>query len=264
MGAKTVQEWVDALQASGQYTFLRSEAVQETGGSLGGVKKSLQRLVKRGRIVKVKDYFFVIVPLEYLSAGSPPASWFIHDLMAAMKRPYYVGLLSAASLHGASHQQPQELQVVSNRPIRSLRVGRVRIHFFVKKLIDRTPVVNMKTPTGTMRVSTPEATALDLVRYSKAVGHLGNVVTILSELSHVLDGRGLATAAIESGDVRVVQRLGYLLDQVGAQRTTVSLAKWIKDIHPRPVLLRPGRPAKDVKENPRWRVIVNETVEVES
>jgi hypothetical protein len=32
-------------------------------------------------------------------------------------------------------------------------------------LIDRVPVVQVKTPTGAMRVSTAEATAIDLVRY---------------------------------------------------------------------------------------------------
>ena len=162
MGARTVQQWVDALQEAGRYAFLRSEAVQEAGGSPGSVKKSLQRLIQHRRIAKIKDYFLVIVPLEYRAAGSPPASWLIRDLMAAMKLPYYVGLLSAAGLHGASHQQPQELQVVTARPVRPLRAGRVRLRFFVKRSIDRVPVVDMKTPTGTMRVSTPEATAVDL------------------------------------------------------------------------------------------------------
>ena len=43
---------------------------------------------------------------------------------------YYVGLLSAASLHGDGHQQPMELQVVAGTVLRSLTVGRVRIRFF--------------------------------------------------------------------------------------------------------------------------------------
>lgn len=263
MGARTVQQWVDALQESGRYTFLRSEAVQATGGSAGGVKKALQRLVQHRRIAKVKDYFFVIVPLEYRAAGSPPASWFIRDLMAAVKLPYYVGLLSAAGLHGASHQQPQELQVVTARPVRPLRAGRVRLRFFVKRSIDRVAVVDMKTPTGTMRVSTAEATAVDLVRYPRAAGQLGNVATVLSQLVPVLDGRRLAAAAAEAGDVRLVQRLGYLLDQVGARRIAAPLAKMINELHPKPVLLRPGRPATDCKANSRWRVIVNEIIEIE-
>ena len=264
MAAKTIKEWVDALQASGRYTFLRSEAIRETGGSPDSVKKALQRLAQRKRIAKIKDYFFVIVPLEYLSAGSPPASWFIHHLMAAMKLPYYVALLSAAGLHGASHEQPQELQVMTSKSVRPLRAGRVRIRFFTKKRIGPTPVTDLKTPTGSMRVSTPEATAVDLVRYAKAAGHLPNVATVLSELASLLDGRRLAEVAFEAGDVHVAQRLGYLLDQIGARRTTAPLARRVKELQPRPVLLRPDRPAEPGEENRRWHVIANETIEVGS
>ena len=39
-------------------------------------------------------------------AGAPPASWYIDDFMKAIGAPYYVGVLTAAALHGAAHQQP--------------------------------------------------------------------------------------------------------------------------------------------------------------
>ena len=48
----------------------------------------------------------------------------IDDLMRFHHVPYYVGLLSAAALHGAAHQQPQEFQVVSGAVLRPLTVGR--------------------------------------------------------------------------------------------------------------------------------------------
>jgi hypothetical protein len=130
MAAQTLEDWVDSLQARGRYTFRRAEANDESGLSAEGVKKALQRLVGRGRVAKVKDYFYVIVPLEYRAAGAPPPSWFLHDLMEAMQLPYYVGLLSAAALHGAAHQQPQEFQVVTDRSVRPLVAGRARIRFF--------------------------------------------------------------------------------------------------------------------------------------
>ena len=123
MPAPTVESWVDSLQARGRYTFLRAEAISGSGLSAEAVKKALQRLARRRRVAKVKSYFYVIVPLEYLHAGGPPPSWFIDDLMRAMERAYYVGLLSAAALHGASHQQPQEFQVFTDRPIRPMQVG---------------------------------------------------------------------------------------------------------------------------------------------
>jgi predicted transcriptional regulator of viral defense system len=54
---------------------LRQEALQ-TGISPEAVKKALQRLARRGRIAKVKNYFYVIVPLEY--ARRQPAPRVVH------------------------------------------------------------------------------------------------------------------------------------------------------------------------------------------
>ena len=110
MAAATLENWIDDRQTQGRYTFLRSEAVEESGISSEAVKKALQRMTQRGRLAKAKNYFYVIVPLEYASAGAPPASWFVHDLMTAMELPYYVGLLSAAAQHGASHHAPRSFR----------------------------------------------------------------------------------------------------------------------------------------------------------
>jgi len=44
-----------------------------------------------------------------------------------------------------------------------------RILFVTKKRVAKTPTVPVKAPTGEIRVSTPEATALDLVRYPPGV-----------------------------------------------------------------------------------------------
>lgn len=87
MAAKTLGAWVDGLQAKGRYTFRRDEALSEGGVAAEAVNKALLRLTRKGRLVKAKAYFYVIVPIEYADAGAPPPEWFIHDLMAAMSRP---------------------------------------------------------------------------------------------------------------------------------------------------------------------------------
>jgi len=109
-------------------------------------------------------------------------AWFIDDLMKFCGQPHYVALLSAAALHGAVY----------------------------------TSTTGVRTETGTIRVSTPEATALDLLRYLEAAGHLGNVVTVLAELAEKMDAERLADIAKAEGDVYTAQRLGYLLEQAGA------------------------------------------------
>jgi predicted transcriptional regulator of viral defense system len=264
VAARTLEDWVDSLQARGRYTFRRAEANDESGLSAEAVKKALQRLVGRGRVAKVKDYFFVIVPLEYRTAGAPPPSWFLHDLMEAMQLPYYVGLLSAAALHGAVHQQPQEFQVVTDRSVRPLVAGRARIRFFTSKDVVGTAVQSIKTSTGSMRVSTPEATVMDLVRFARAAGSLDNVAAVLSELCPQIDPRHLLRVVRQRDDVPNAQRLGYLLDRLRAKTLAKPIHDWVVRRGPRAVPLRPGRTSRGAVEDQRWHVLVSEPLQVET
>lgn len=263
MAAVTVEGWIDRRQSQGRYTFLREHAVAESGLSPEAVKKALQRLARRGRVLKVKDYFYVIVPLEYQISGSPPVAWFINDLMEAMKQPYYVGLLTAAAQHGASHQQPQEFQVITDRSVRPLAAGRTRIRFFASKFVAKAQAGDIKTPTGRMRVATPETTAVDLVRFVRVVGQLGNVATVLAELGPTLDPKKLVAAVRLVDDIPNARRLGYLLDFVRAKSVAQPIHAWLEKKPERPVALQSGRSVEGAIKDRRWGVLVNQDIEVD-
>jgi hypothetical protein len=121
----------------------------------------------------------------------------------------------------------------------------------------------MKTETGSMAVSTPEATAVDLVRYPHAAGGIGNVVTVLAELAERLDADRLGQAAAAQAGLAAAQRLGPPLDRAGGADTTGPLAEWIGQHRPRAVPLRPGVDAEGRPRDSRWRVYENETIEVD-
>ena len=145
---------------------------------------------------------------------------------------------------------------------RPVVAGRARIRFLGKRHHDRTPTTEMKTETGIMRVSTPEATAIDLLRYAPSAGGLGNVATVLAELAERIDSVRLVEAVEADGELVYAQRLGYLLDLVGAGERARELAKLVtKEAENTP--LRAGQPTKGCPVDRRWRVVVNEQVEVD-
>ena len=257
----TLAEFVDSLQERGRYTFSRTEALSALGMSPIALKRAAGRLKAKRRLATPRRGFYTIVPLEYRQSGAPPAASFIDQLMRFHESPYYVGLLSAAEMHGAAHQRPQEFQVFAAEQLRPLKVGRNRIRFFVKKDLERTPVDLVKTTSGRIRVSTPEATALDLVRFYDRVGHLNHVATVLAELAEKMDAGKLVRAAKDKGELAGAQRLGYLLERIGAREAASQLAKWVERRSPRPVLLRPDKAGKEIARDARWRVIVNDEVE---
>lgn len=254
--------WIRGLQARGRYSFTRDEAAETFGRPDIGLTKALGRLTRKQRIVSPRRGFYVIVPAEFAVPGAPPADWFIDDLMAYIGRPYYVGLLTAAAYHGAAHQQPQQFQVVAEVPLRPVRVGRTKVTFVKKTGIDAWPVERINTSTGTMAISTPEVTALDLVRYASTAGHLSHVATVLAELAETIDPRTLAGVVAQTGvELTVVQRLGHLLESVGRVETVAPLLSWLDEQSPRTVRLRPGCAAMDAPIDMRWRVRINATVE---
>lgn len=258
---RTLRAYVDSLQQSGRYSFSRDDALAAVRLSTVALKRAAQRLSQQGRIVSPRRGFFVIVPLEYKTSGAPPASWFIDHLMRHQGQVYYVGLLSAAALHGAAHQQPQRFQVMVGRQLRPARAGRNQIHFVMKKGIEKTPITALKTETGSMCVSSPEATAIDLVRYPDQAGGLSNVASVLSELAESMDAKRLRSAARRESDLAAAQRLGYLLDHLGASGKAEELARWVRMMNPRAVALRPGRAGASASSSTRWKVSVNERIE---
>jgi predicted transcriptional regulator of viral defense system len=224
------------------------------------VQSALRRLKKKGRIVSPRRGFYVLVPPEHRAAGSPPASWFIDDLMRFCGCEYYVGLLSAAALYGAAHQQPMVFQVLTDTMSTNMSTGRVTIQARKSRAVGRSPTQRLQTETGTMVVSTPEATALDVVRFPRAAGQWNNIATVLVELAENMDPERLIRAA-ELGRLSDAQRLGYLLDLIEEERLAGPLAKWLAARRTTVVALRTDKASDRLDCDPRWRLIPNEDVE---
>jgi predicted transcriptional regulator of viral defense system len=254
--------WVEQLQSQGRYTFTRKQAESDTFRSFIAAQTALRRLKEQGRVVCPRRGFYVVVPPEYRATGSPPASWFVDDMMGFLGQPYYVALLSAAALHGAAHQQPMVFQVMTNKPTREILAGKIAIRFTMCSMTERLPVTQQQTETGTMRVATPETTAFDLVRYPVEAGYLSNAATVLSELAERLEPRLLVAVAplVRLPDV---QRLGYMLDAIGQAEAAAPLADWLANQHPRTISLNAGKPS-DVALNKKWNVLPNAELEVDT
>ncbi len=257
----SINQFVDELQSRGRYTFTRREITKKLDKSEGALTLALNRLQKTGRIISPKRGFYVIVSLEYKFSEGPPPLWYLQDLSRYLGCSYYLGLLSAAEIYGAAHQSPQELQVVTDVWERPIKLKRSRIKFFHKWNLEETPILEHKVSTGTIRVSTPEATAIDLVRYWKDVGSLNNVATILLELAPAMHKLRLTAAAKKHIELSVIQRLGYLLDLVGQNELSEGLVRLVKEREARLVKLRPDLDTKDAKINSRWSLYINEEVE---
>lgn len=261
-GSLTLQRYLDDLQSQGQYWFLRSDIITYFSLSSSAFKMAMHRLKKKMKVARVRREFYIIIPPEHRAVSSLPASWFIDVLMLHLKQVYYVGLLTAASLHGAAHQQSMAFQVVTNKAMRAITIGQVYIEFITKQEILPQFYAQTKTTTGEMNVSTPEITVFDLIRYMKTAGHINNVATILCELAESLNSEVLAEL-VKSGHVEstTAQRLGYLLEQLSLSTDTEPMHEALKKKNVMRRLLVVGSPDQVIEYNQRWHILVNEHVE---
>lgn len=256
------KEYVVSLAARGRYHFVSQEVQSALDVSAAAAKLSLNRLAKQKVIASPSRGFYVIVPPEYQSLGCLPADQFIPALMERLDLPYYAGLLSAAQYHGAAHHRPQEFQVFLAKSRRPIKCGAVRATFMVRKRLKEVPVQSLNTPRGTILVSTPEATAVDLVGYQFRAGGLDQVATVLAELAEQIDPDKLVAAA-RFAPVPWAQRLGYLLDQVNAGEKTAPLQAYVRKHARESTPLLPSAPHEPSRRDKTWKLYINADVEAE-
>jgi predicted transcriptional regulator of viral defense system len=263
-----LSSYLTGMLASGRAVFLRDEAVRALGCSAGAFLDAAERLQRQGQLVNVRRGFYVIVPPQFLSWGAPPPAWYIDELMRNEGRPYYVGLLTAAAFHGASHQAVTEFQVVTDKKMPELIVGRSRVAFSYRKDMEAVAagIEDRKTDTGKMKVSSVELTALDLLRYPRAAGGIDHIATVLADLAGKIKPEKLSSLSV-SFERPVVQRLGYLLERLGhGTRARPMLLKLLADKAPGWVELEPALAdlePEQIERDQRWRVVVRQPPEID-
>jgi hypothetical protein len=209
--------------ASGNYGFSLADLVRETGLSDRNAKNQLRRL--RGRTSKVarwQPFFLVNDPADKASGAVSYDRW-LDDYFAWLGRPYYVGLQSAAAIHGSQPQALQTIQIVTDVPRREARVGRQKLRFFVKSDCAASAVQQAPRAFAPMKVSTPETTAFDLVRYAPRLGGIDRTAETLAPMLHLLQPARLKSVLAAEDEISTMQRLGFLLETMGRARLAAAV-----------------------------------------
>ena len=247
--------FVDSRLAGGHVAFPLDDLVRETGLSVTGAKCQLRRLGRRvSRISRLQGFFLIVNP-EHQLLGAPPVEWWLDDYFRWLGHPYYLALQSAAGFHGSNPQAIQMAQVMTDRPRREVAVGRLRIRFFVKRQLERTPAQEVTGSYAPLRVSTPAATALDLVKYAPRIGGIGRAAETIAPLLagiHVAELRQLLDL---EGEVSSAQRLGYIVEKLGCEKLARTIHAWLPEPLPWvPLSGAQGDGRSDADRIPRWHV----------
>lgn len=160
--------------------------------------------------------------------------------------------------------------IVVNKSVFKISFEKLRMEFVTKKeTFTDHGVKRVAGLGGYYKISSPELTALDVVRFARRSGHLSNVATILNDLSENLDGRAMYSLCRDPSIPSVtLQRLGFILDQIlGLKKEAKYVGRALNERTFVPAWLSQ---AKIKKQNPKksnydynkeWKLYINTKVE---
>lgn len=254
-----LNKYLIEVRAQGRYAFTTEELRNKFKLSPNALNQILYRLKQKKEIARIRQGFYVIIPPEYSKQGMLPPWLYIDDLMKSLDKPYYIGLLSAAALHGAAHQQPMGYTVITQTPA-PRNIDKLKIVFFAKQYFLQDGIMQRKTSAGYIPVSSPELTALEFFEYIHKFG-INRITTILHELAEEMKPAALFKIVRQYTNTAAIQRLGYILDrEIAAERLSDSL--W-KALNERTYFSIPLSPKKEKKgeTDGKWKVIKNMEIE---
>jgi len=270
----SLDQYLDERLVHGRSYFVGSEARSLLGVSQRNFAAAVTRLINKGRLANPRHGFFLILRPEDRIAGAPdPVRW-IDPLMKHQGLAYRVSMLRAAAFHGSSHQAAMVFQVIVPKQLRDFAIGRHRLQFLYQAhgafahVNLPTRLDQMKSDEGFAQVAGVELTLLDCARYFHKAGGINGIAQIAKDIGGKANSRALADAA-EYYENSAVRRLGYVLDLANHSRQAKSLepfAKKVKTLVPlnpasKPVIAALAEPGE---RNSKWKLLINEPVEVDS
>ena len=202
----------------------------KTGLSVVAARNQLLRLKHMVIRVSPRQQYFLIIQPEYRSIGAPPVEWWLDDYFKWLSRPYYLALQSAACIFGSSQQAIQETQIISDIPRREMVVGRIRLRFFMKTGIDNTLTQQLPGAYAPLIVSTPESTVFDLIRYAHDIGGIERAAETIAPLLQLIKPKKLKCVLDAENEIPTAQRLGFVLEALGATGITRTIQGWLPKI----------------------------------
>lgn len=261
----TIYEWIRNREIRGRVTFSVEELKQSFNEkTYKTIQSELTRLVKKGYVSSVYRGFYVVVPVQYQLKGIVPPTYYIDKLMQYIGKPYYLSLLSAAAMHGASHQAVMVTQVTTIAPRIKFSSKNPYLKWNYRKQIPEELLLTKNAEMGVVRYSNQEFTAVDLVQFADHVGGYQRVATVLAELVEAMDMEKMADV-VSYTTIATMQRLGYLLEYVLEEKgKSDSLFEILKEQKQwNSILLRNDRPRNELAQSNRWHVNGNVEIEID-
>lgn len=259
----TVSEYIRQLQSFEEYSFSLEEALKNSSKETVAVKREISRLTEKKVILNLRKGFYLILPPRYTKFEKLPLQLYSEKLFKYLSRRYYIGLYSAAKIHGASHQQSQRDYLIIETPkLNSIKKKNLDLQFFTTGNWPKKNIETKKSDAGEYKLSSPALTFIDLIHHHAKIGGLNRVLASLEELIEEIEERDIMSLTSWYENKSTLQRAGFLLEELIGENSFANIIyEKLKQQPFYPVLLSPNRNQKPGSANNRWKIDVNLVLE---
>ena len=220
------------------------------------VKRLLNRMVKRGLLLRIKDGLYYIIPYEQNSETFMP-DWHLLAPYLVDNAKYYIGYYSAMQIHSLITQPALKEQIVVSQQVKpsTMKIKGIPFQFIYHN--EKHFFGNKKTwidSFNKVECSDLEKTFIDALFKPEYAGGITEIAKALFKTKEQIDFNRLLEYALRFDSLAVSKRLGYLLELLQIQSPAIETLQSLKTKSY--FLLEPLRP-KEGKRLSRWNIQEN-------
>jgi predicted transcriptional regulator of viral defense system len=259
----SLSDYIHQLLSKEQYSFSLESYRAYSSRTDTAIKFELARHVSKGEIFNLRKGFYLIMPPRYVTLGKLPIQLYVEQLFKSLEKPYYLGLYTASRFHGSAHQQVQQDFIITRPPKPSdIQKKNFSLRFFTVNSWEDSNIEFKQSDAGIFRISDPSLTAVDLIHFQSKLGGMGRIYSVIEELADQMTPVKLTSLLSWYPHKASLQRLGFLLEEVGADKALIEpLQEHLQHALYFPILLSPMGMQRAGATDNFWKVDINVPLE---
>lgn len=224
-------------------------------------KNVIYHLVKKKWILPLKKGLYIVVPLEIGINGAD--NFILHNFITASKlvEPYYIGYWSALNHYGFSDQIPAATFIATTKAKKGFNIIDTAYLFVQVSELKFFGTTNIEIEGEKVKISNMNKTIADCLDHPEHAGGIDEIARSIFFSIKEIDIKKIVTYALKMGNITIIKRLGYILDEsslIGKYRAIFDQIKLSKGYS----FLDPLSPKKG-KYNDKWLLIINREIKPE-
>lgn len=213
------------LEYQNKTIFTRDDAKK----IVGEPTVTLNRLVKKKFILKIRREVYVIVPWKAGPEGSDRYTLHSFVIGSLLTKPYYIGYWSALNYYGFTEQTPPRVYIATDKPRNNKKILNVEYRFVTISSHKMFEIETKTIDNNSINISSPEKTFIDCLDHPEHAGGIEEVAKAFYFSHDEIDLKKLCKLAGEIQNTAVTKRLGYISEIFELDTVLANLNTEISD-----------------------------------